>query len=75
MGKLRVLSGEEVCLVLEHHGFAVVRQKGSHRVLQKHTPEGTISVPVPIHNPVRRGTLLSIIRQPGLPKSIFETDN
>jgi len=29
---------------------------------------------VPLHNPVRRGTLLSIIRQSGLTKALFETE-
>ncbi|MGH9584543.1 MAG: hypothetical protein ACRD4O_16590 [Bryobacteraceae bacterium] len=42
--------------------------------MQKHTESGTVSVPVPMHNSVRRGTLLSIIRQSGLPKSLFETE-
>jgi predicted RNA binding protein YcfA (HicA-like mRNA interferase family) len=74
LGKLRVLSGEEVCRTLEQHGFFAVRQTGSHRILQKRTAEGTVSVPVPLHDPVRRGTLLSIIRQSGLPKTLFETD-
>ena len=73
MGKLRVLTGDEVCRLLEQHGFVTVRQKGSHRILQKRLAEGTVSVPVPLHNPVRRGTLLSIIRQSTLPKALFET--
>jgi len=57
---------------LEEHGFEPVRQRGSHRILQRHTDEGTISVPVPLHNVIRKGTLLSIIRQFGLAKAIFE---
>jgi predicted RNA binding protein YcfA (HicA-like mRNA interferase family) len=73
LGKLRVLSGEEVCRVLEQHGFVSVRQKGSHRIMRKHTGEGTTSVPVPLHPQLRRGTLQSIIRQSGLSKSLFET--
>ncbi|MCW5979757.1 MAG: type II toxin-antitoxin system HicA family toxin [Bryobacteraceae bacterium] len=73
MGRLRVLSGEQVSAILEQQGFVAVRQRGSHRVLQKHTRDGTVSVPVPLHDPVRRGTLLSIIRQSGLPKSLFES--
>jgi predicted RNA binding protein YcfA (HicA-like mRNA interferase family) len=59
---------------LEQHGFFAVRQKGSHRVLQKHTANGTVSVPVPLHDPVRRGTLLTIIRQSGLSRTLFETE-
>ena len=32
MGKLRVLSGREVCEILEAQGFFAVRQRGSHVV-------------------------------------------
>jgi predicted RNA binding protein YcfA (HicA-like mRNA interferase family) len=41
--------------------------------MQKRTEGSTITVPVPLHNPVRRGTLLSIIRQSELTKALFET--
>lgn len=36
---------------------------------------GTITVPVPLHREVRRGTLRSIVRQSGLPRAVFETDS
>ncbi|MBV8708504.1 MAG: type II toxin-antitoxin system HicA family toxin [Acidobacteriaceae bacterium] len=74
MGKLRVLSGSEVCQILEENGFVAVRQRGSHRIMQKRLEETTITVPVPLHNPVRRGTLLSIIRQSELARSAFESE-
>jgi len=74
LGRLRVLSGPEVCQILEQNGFVSVRQRGSHRIMQKRLETTTITVPVPLHNPVRRGTLLSIIRQSELPKSAFESD-
>jgi predicted RNA binding protein YcfA (HicA-like mRNA interferase family) len=35
--------------------------------------EGTVTVPVPDHDELRIGTLLSIIRQSGLPRSEFES--
>jgi hypothetical protein len=35
LGKLRVLSGKQVCDILAHHGFLEVRQRGSHIVMQK----------------------------------------
>ena len=73
MGKLRVLSGKEVCAILARHGFVEVRQRGSHIVMQKKLPQGTITVPVPDHNEIRIGTLQSIIRQSGLPRSEFES--
>jgi len=72
LGKLRVLSGREVCHILAQHGFVQVRQRGSHIVMQKKAGGSTITVPVPDHTELRIGTLLSIIRQSGLPRSLFE---
>lgn len=40
--------------------------------MQKQTESTTITVPVPLHDPVLSGTLSSIIRQSGLPRSVFE---
>ena len=73
MGKLRVLSGQEVCAILQGHGFVEVRRRSSHIVMQRRLPDGTTSVPVPDHKEVRIGTLQSIIRQSGLPRSEFES--
>jgi predicted RNA binding protein YcfA (HicA-like mRNA interferase family) len=72
LGELRVLSGREVCNILAQHGFAQVRHRGSHTVMQKKVPGSTITVPVPDHDEVRIGTLQSIIRQSGLPRALFE---
>ncbi|MGD0786681.1 MAG: type II toxin-antitoxin system HicA family toxin [Terracidiphilus sp.] len=71
MGKLRVLSGSEACKILERRGFIAVRQRGSHRIMQLQTEGTTITVPMPLHDPLQRGTLQSIIRQSGLDKSLF----
>ncbi|HDH53632.1 MAG TPA: type II toxin-antitoxin system HicA family toxin [Nitrospirae bacterium] len=71
MGKLRVLSGKEVCSILVQHGFMEVRRRGIHVVMQKSLAQGTITVPVPDHDEIRIGTLRSIIRQSGLPRSKF----
>ena len=73
MGNLCVLSGKGVCDILARHGFAEVRRRGSHIIMQKKTSEGTLTVPVPDHNEIRIGTLHSIIRQSGLPRSEFES--
>jgi len=72
LGKLRILSGKQVCDILEKHGFIQVRQRGSHIAMQKRLPDTTITVPVPNHTEIRIGTLQSIIRQSGLNKSEFE---
>ena len=73
MGKLRVLSGREVCKILEAGGFREVRRRGSHIVMQKHSENTTTTVPVPDHAELKAGTLSSIIRQSGLSKGLFES--
>jgi predicted RNA binding protein YcfA (HicA-like mRNA interferase family) len=73
LGKLRILSGQEICAILARHGFVEVRQRGSHVIMQKQLEETTVSVPVPNHSEIRIGTLQSIIRQSGISKSKFES--
>lgn len=72
MGRLRVLSGRDVCKILDGAGFVEARRRGSHVVMQRRTPTGTTTVPVPDHREIRIGTLQAIIRQSGLPRSLFE---
>ena len=73
MGKLRVLSATEVCKILEQYGFVQGRQRGSHIIMQKKLPDTSITVPVPNYPELKIGTLQSIIRQSGIPRSWFET--
>jgi len=68
---MRVLSGKEVCAILRANGFDQVRQRGSHVIMQKRLAGSTITVPVPDHKELRIGTLLSIIRQSQLDRSLF----
>lgn len=72
MGKLRTLSGKDVCAILRRHGFVEVRRRGSHVLMQKQLADTTVTVPVPDHPEIRIGTLTSIVRQCGLPRSEFE---
>ena len=74
MPRLRVFSGREVCGIMSQHGFEQVRQRGSHIIMQKKRGNTTITVPVPDHDELRTGALLGIIRQSGLPRSLFEVD-
>jgi len=74
LGKLRALSGYEVCRILATHGFQQVRQRGSHVIMQKSIDNATTTVPVPMHRELRIGTLQSIIRQSNLSRSFFEED-
>ena len=41
--------------------------------MQRQGDHGTITVPVPDHPTLKVGTLLSIIRQSGVPRSEFES--
>jgi predicted RNA binding protein YcfA (HicA-like mRNA interferase family) len=70
--KLRILSGKQLCSILARHGFEEVRRHGSHIVMQRKLPMTTITVPVPNHDEIQTGTLLSIIRQSRLDRAEFE---
>ncbi len=74
MSKIKILSGKEVCSILEKYGFVEVRQRGSHIVMQSRKEGVTITVPVPNHREIRIGTLLSIVRQSGIPRKEFENE-
>lgn len=71
MPKLRILSASQVCKILRKHGFVRVRQTGSHIIMRQQLPDRGITVPVPNHSELARGTLKSIIDQSELPKSEF----
>jgi predicted RNA binding protein YcfA (HicA-like mRNA interferase family) len=73
VGRLPVLSGREVCAILAAHGFVEVRRKDIHIVMQRRAEGTTTTVPIPDHRELRTGTLLSIIRQSGLERVLFET--
>ncbi|WP_245860303.1 type II toxin-antitoxin system HicA family toxin [Methanosarcina spelaei] len=49
MAKLPSVSGKKLIRALEKLGFVVVRQKGSHVILQK----GSNLFTVPLHDPVK----------------------
>jgi predicted RNase H-like HicB family nuclease len=50
-----------------------VTQRGRHRIMQKRIEGTTLPVGVPLHNPFKRGTLSSIIRQSEAARAHFET--
>ncbi|HIJ05919.1 type II toxin-antitoxin system HicA family toxin [Methanocalculus sp.] len=59
MPELPIISGQKVIKTLVKLGFVIVRQKGSHVFLQRVSD----TVTVPLHNPVKKGTLKSILKQ------------
>jgi len=58
----------DVLKVLNRHGFYVDRQSGSH--IQLTHPDGRY-VTVPRHDPVKEGTLRSILSQANITKTEF----
>ena len=63
MTKVPSLSYERVIRALQRDGWVVVRQKGSHIRLQKHTARETLKLTVPAHRPIKRSTLARILKQ------------
>ena len=63
MTKVPSLGYEQVIRALQRDGWVVVRQKGSHLRLQKHTPQETLKLTVPAHRPILRSTLSHILKQ------------
>ena len=63
MPKLPVLSGKEAIKALSKIGFEHVRTKGSHAILNKQTEKGKVTIPVPLHKELAKGTLKSIMNR------------
>lgn len=63
MTKVQNLNYGQVINALRRVGWVIVRQKGSHIRLQKHTTERTLKLTIPAHNPIKRSTLSHIIKQ------------
>ena len=63
MTKIPSLHYDKVVKALQRNGWVVVRQKGSHIRMQKHTPEKTLKLTIPAHKPIKRSTLSHILKQ------------
>jgi len=64
MPSLPTLSGREVVKVFLRDGWLMVRQKGSHMILIK--PGDLVTLSIPDHKEVAKGTLRGLIRSSGL---------
>jgi predicted RNA binding protein YcfA (HicA-like mRNA interferase family) len=69
--KLIRVSAIEAIRALERLGFVQIRQRGSHIILKKQTPEGEVGCVVPLHHQLAIGTLRSILRQAGITPEEF----
>ena len=66
MTKVPGLNYGKVINALRRDGWVVVRQKGSHIRIQKHTYEKTLKLTIPAHKPIKRSTLAHILKQANL---------
>ncbi|MCA1680926.1 MAG: type II toxin-antitoxin system HicA family toxin [Actinobacteria bacterium] len=62
--RLPVVSGTQLINALRKSGWVSVRQRGSH-VRLKH-PNRAVSLVVPLHRELKRGTLVGILRDAGV---------
>jgi predicted RNA binding protein YcfA (HicA-like mRNA interferase family) len=60
----RTYSGREIVKALRRSGFVVDHQRGSHIFL--HNLEKNISVVVPLHRELKKGTLNNVLKKAGL---------
>jgi predicted RNA binding protein YcfA (HicA-like mRNA interferase family) len=60
----RTYSGRQVVKALRRIGFVVDHQRGSHIFL--HNLDANLSVIVPLHKELKKGTLNSILKKAGL---------
>jgi predicted RNA binding protein YcfA (HicA-like mRNA interferase family) len=61
------VNGEEAAKALRRLGFAEMRQTGSHRIMRKESR----TVVVPMHRPIKPGTLKGLIEQAGVTMAEF----
>ena len=62
MPSLPLVSGAEAVRALEHPGFVVARQRGSHIVMRN----GSQGCVVPNHKEIKIGTLGGLLKQAGV---------
>ncbi len=73
MSKVPSLPYDRIIRALQRDGWVVVRQKGSHIRLQKHTSSETLKLTIPAHRPIKRSTLSHILKQARLSVDDFLT--
>ncbi|MBS1855912.1 MAG: type II toxin-antitoxin system HicA family toxin [Acidobacteria bacterium] len=65
----RGVSGDRVIRAFQHVGYSVVRQKGSH-VRLRHPGPPAHTITVPLHDPLKTGTLHGILAEVASIRSI-----
>lgn len=62
MGNQKQFSGKELVKIFEVNGFVVKRTVGSHVRLSLEKIDFSYHVTIPLHNPIKKGTLHGIIK-------------
>lgn len=68
----KLYSARIVLRTLQRAGFVKISQKGSHIKLIKNQSSKTLTVIVPNHKEIARGTFASILKQANLLEEAFE---
>lgn len=63
MSTIPSLSYDRLIKALQRDGWVVVRQRGSHIRLQKHSAVEILKITVPAHRPIKTSTLSHILKQ------------
>ncbi|HEX2787742.1 MAG TPA: type II toxin-antitoxin system HicA family toxin [Ignavibacteria bacterium] len=58
----RDVSAKELIKSLEHIGYSIERQKGSHITLRYEKDSKIHNITIPNHNPIKLGTLNNILK-------------
>jgi len=66
MPKLPIVSGLKIVKALNKIGFEHIRTSGSHMILTKKDNNGKVTIPIPNHKELAKGTLKSIMKQVGI---------
>ncbi len=62
------LSSNHLIKILQCKGFIFRRSRGSHHIYYNSTTNKTVSVPLHGNKDLKKGTLLAILKQAGIPK-------
>ena len=63
----RDVTGDQAVRALRRLGFESIRQTGSHRILRREN----LTLVMPMHRPIKPGTLKGIVEQAGLTLEAF----
>jgi|LGVE01.1.fsa_nt_gb predicted RNA binding protein YcfA (HicA-like mRNA interferase family) len=66
MKNLPVVSGKDLIKALRKYGFWVERQKGAHVRLKYKSIDKTVKLTIPLHDPLKKGTLNRILKDAGI---------